>query len=259
MTATVQPLWAEVLNEPLRSANRNPLVQIHGLPVAQSAQVTADGKWNAALTTEASNNFAVENRGDESIILDGETYRADLNWRYGLGAFEVGLNLPVISHQAGGMDGFIEDWHDAFNLPEGDRIDYPKDQLRYAYQQGDQVLLDMQDNGEGLGDVSLAFGYQLSDSAQRRWALRGGVKFATGEHEKLRGSDAQDAYLSLHLSEQSLYADSGISWHASLGSLWLGDGEVLSQQQKEQVWFGSTTLAWAYSPKIGRASCRERV
>ena len=247
-SSVVEPLWAEQLNEPFRTVNRNPLVQVYGLPVAQSAHITADEQMNAALTLEASNNFAVNQRGSELIYLDGETYRADLNWRYGIGDFEIGLSLPLISHQAGGMDGFIEDWHDAFNLPEGDRIDYPKDELRYAYSQGGILALDMQDNGEGLGDASLALGYQLSATEQRSWALRAGIKLATGEVENLRGSDAQDAYLSLHLSEHSLYADHGISWHASVGSLWLGDGEVLPALQRDQVWFGSTTLAWAYTP-----------
>ncbi|MGK0441617.1 MAG: hypothetical protein ACJA0N_001418 [Pseudohongiellaceae bacterium] len=242
---------ASEIDEPFRSANRNPLVQIYGLPAAQSAYVTGAGNFNAALNLEASNNFAIENRGNEAIFMDGETYRAELNWRYGLSdRIELGLTVPFISHQNGGMDGFIEDWHDTFGLPDGDRIDYPKGQLRYQYQQGDEILLDMQQNGEGIGDVTLAAAIQLAESDSRRWALRVGVKFATGDEQRLRGSDANDQFVSLHLSDNSLAADYGVNFHLSAGSLWLGDGEILSELQEEQVWFGSSTLSWAYSDTV---------
>ena len=241
---------ANDINDPFRSANRNPLVQVHGLPVAQSAQLTADGRFNAALNLEASNNFVVDEKGDESIFLDGETYRADLNWRYGIKRFEIGLTVPVISHQGGGSDSFIEEWHDLFGFPEGDRVDYPKDQLRYVYQQGDELLLDMSSNGEGIGDVSLSLAYQLAQTEQQSWALRAGAKFATGEVERLRGSDANDAYLSLHFSQASLGSKENLALHLSGGVLWLGDGEVLSDAQEDEVLFGSSTLAWSYSNSI---------
>ncbi|WP_339669059.1 DUF3187 family protein [Dasania marina] len=235
------------LDQPFLSANRNPLVQIHGLPDAQSAKLTRSGYWQGAITAEVSNTFAAESRGDEAIILDGETYRSNLNWKYGVAqGWELGLTVPVISHQGGGVDGFIEDWHDAFGFPDGDRVDYPKDQLRYVYQNGEKVLLDMQDNGEGLGDVSLAVAYQLAKSARRSWAVRAGYKFATGDVDKLRGSDAADSYISLHLTDRTLKDDYGINFHLSGGLLNLGDGEVLAQQQEDQVWFGSTTVSWDF-------------
>ncbi|MCR8922509.1 DUF3187 family protein [Dasania sp. GY-MA-18] len=239
------------LDQPFLSANRNPLVQIHGLPDAQSAKLTRSGYWQGALSAESSNTFVAESREGEAIILDGETYRSTLNWKYGLAkGWELGLSLPVISQQAGGMDGFIEGWHDTFGLPDGDRVDYPKDQLRYAYQNGEQVLLDMQDNGEGLGDVSLSLAYQLAKNTRRSWAVRAGYKFATGNVDRLRGSDAADSYISLHLSDRSLKEAYGINFHLSGGLLNLGDGEVLAQQQEDQVWFGSTTLSWAYSESL---------
>ncbi|WP_019528460.1 DUF3187 family protein [Dasania marina] len=239
------------LDQPFLSANRNPLVQIHGLPDAQSAKLTRSGYWQGALSAENSNTFVVESRGDEAITLDGETYRSTLNWKYGLAqGWELGLSLPVISHQGGALDGFIEDWHDAFGLPDGDRVNYPQDQLRYAYQNGEQVLLDMQDNGQGLGDVTLAAAYQIAKNAQRSWALRAGYKFSTGSVDRLRGSDAADSYISLHLTDRTLKDDYGINFHLSGGLLNLGDGEVLAQQQEDQVWFGSTTLSWAYSESL---------
>lgn len=242
---------ANDINDPFRSANRNPFVQIYGLPVAQGASVTTQGKWQAAINLEASNNFAAEQSANEAIFIDGETYRADVSWRYGLlEGLDIGLSIPYISHKGGGIDKFIEDWHDLFGFPDGDRVDYERDQLRYAYQRNGQSYLDMSDRAEGKGDVSLSAAYQLSTAELRQWALRGGVKFATGDVETLHGSDANDSYLSLHVSDQHLLSDHKLVLHASAGALWLGDGDVLPEQQEDVVWFGSGTVSWAYSENV---------
>lgn len=246
-----QSLMASDNNEPFRSANRHPLIQIYGLPVAQSAQLTAKDKRNAALTVEASNTFIATQSGDEQLIIDGEGYRTDINWRYGLAdRWELALTVPYISHQAGGGDGFIESFHTTFGLPKGDRVDYPEDQLHYLYQQGGQSVLDVSDSGDGMGDVTFALGYQLSVMPQRQWAMRAGYKLATGEVKGLRGSDADDGYVSLHVSDQHWAGDNHVYLHASVGSLWLGDGAVLAAQQKSQVWFGSATVSWACTDTI---------
>lgn len=246
-----QPLLASDNNEPFRTANRHPLVQIYGLPVAQGAQLTSQAKLNAAFTVEASNTFIATQSGNEQLMIDGESYRSDINWRYGVAdGWELALTIPYISHQAGDGDGFIESWHSTFGLPKGDRIDYPEDQLHYYYQQGNQTALNVSDSGDGIGDVSVALGYQLSAATQQQWALRAGYKLATGEVKALRGSDADDAYLSLHVSDQHWAENHHLYLHANVGSLWLGDGEVLAAQQQHQVWFGSATISWAYSDTI---------
>ena len=252
----MSPYWlntsvASDINEPFRSANRHPLVQIYGLPEAESALISGLGKWNAGLTIEASNNFTVEQSGSESLAIDGETYRSELNWRYGLfEGVELGLAIPFISHQGGGGDEYIEDWHDIFGFPDGDRIRYPQDQLRYAYQRDGQVLLDMDKKAEGLGDISINVAYQLSAGDLRQWAIKAGVKLSTGDADYLHGSEADDTYVSLHMSDQHLLSDYNLVFHASGGALMLGDGKVLAEQQEDLVWFGSGTLSWVYSEKI---------
>ena len=39
----------------------------------------------------------------------------------------------MASRRRGTLDGFIDDWHDFFGLPEGTRPVLPRDQLNIAY------------------------------------------------------------------------------------------------------------------------------
>lgn len=245
IAAVSVPLCADTIDDPFRAGNRNPLVQIYGMPAAMSADINSAGNSSVAINADVANAFSVDDQGAESIMLDGESYRANLHWRYGvMDKLELGIDLPWISHQGGGLDGFIEDWHDTFSLPEGDRVDYPKDQLNYLYSDGRQTLA-LNERDRGWGDLSLSFGYQLSQTETSSWALRGGVKFATGDAEGLQGSEGTDGYLGLNFSHRGK-----LVWHASGGVLMLGDGEVLDSRREDWVGYGSGTLSWPLNDVI---------
>ena len=162
---------------------------------------------------------------------------------------ELGLDVPYVSHQAGRMDDFIESWHSLWGLPNGGREKYSQDKLSYRYSENGQVLADVSSNGDGLGDISLSVGYQLSASEVRHWALRGGVKLPTGDADSLRGSDSTDVYAGLNFSDHSL-ANSGLSFHASMGGLWMDEGEVLNDIREDWVLYGSGTVSWSLSPNV---------
>lgn len=238
------------ISDPYVTRNINPFVQVYGLPATQSARLTGWENFSGGITLEAANNFTTSKKGAESIFVDGESYRATLRWRYGVSeGLELGLDVPYVSHQAGRMDNFIESWHSAFGFPNGGREKFPQDQLSYRYSDNGQQLANVSRNGDGLGDVSLSVGYQLSASEVRHWALRGGVKLPTGDADNLRGSDSTDVYAGLNVSDHSL-ADSGLVFHASMGGLWMDEGEVLNDIRKDWVLYGSGTVSWLLSPKV---------
>ncbi|MGK0499653.1 MAG: hypothetical protein ACJAYG_001295 [Oceanicoccus sp.] len=249
----IAPGWvvADNLNQPYSSSNRNPFVQIYGLPAAQSAQLTSVDQQQFGLQWELSNNFTKSSVANEAIFIDGESNRINLQWRYGLRQrWEVGVDLPLLSHDSGSLDQFIEDWHDIWGLPDGDRPAYPRDKLRYSYQRDSQLLTDVDGSANGIGDLSFNAAYQLAESADRQWALRSALKLPTGDADKLLGSESTDLSLALHVSDQSLLQDYQLSFHVSAGLLWMDGGEVMTELREDIVVYGSSTLSWQFSNSV---------
>jgi hypothetical protein len=242
-----QPAAAAALDEPLALGNRQPLVQLHGLPAARSGEVLAAGASHWRLGLEVANNFTRSQHGGEVIELDGESRRFELGGRWGWGhGWEFGVQLPLIQHEGGGLDGFIEGWHDFWGLPDGDRPDYPRDRLRYRYQRDGRTLLDFHDGESGVGDLQLSAAYTLASGGAGDLALAATVNLPTGDAGKLTGAEATSVALTL-AGSRDLWR--GLAAHANAGVLWLERGAVLGSQQEERVWFGSAGLSWAVAER----------
>ena len=121
---------------PFRTVNQRPLVQIFGLPAETSATITPAGHLSFALTQDVASEYTVNSTSSEQIVLDGESYRWTLAARYGIGErFEAGLEIPYILYGGGFLDGFIEDWHSAFGMPQGGRDTAPQEPAEVCLQQ----------------------------------------------------------------------------------------------------------------------------
>lgn len=246
-----QAAQADSLNAPFATSNQNPFVQVYGLPATQSAELTAAGKFGADFLFDVSNNFAIGARHDEDVMIDGETYRANLRMRYGLtNKFELGVDIPFVSHNGGGLDSLIESWHDFWGLPDGGRPDYPRDQLDYSYRNNGQSLAAVTESQSGIGDVSLGLGYKLAANEKRQWALRTAVKLPTGDAGKLLGSESTDVAAGVYLTDYSLAQKYAVTWHASGGLLWLGSGQVLDDLRQDWVAYGSLNFSWQATPNF---------
>jgi len=233
---------------PFATNNQSPLIQIYGLPHAEPAAILENGQVSARLTLDVANNFTFLNTDTESVMLDGETYRSTLALRYGYNdRFEVGIDIPYVSHNGGFLDGFIENWHDTFGLPGGDRDKFPRDRLQYSYRRNNRQLLDLTDSSAGLGDLRMSAGWQLVEEAGERpgaASLRFSLKLPTGDSDKLLGSGGTDLAVSL-AGQREFPADIGrVAVFASLGALWTSDGDVLDQQRQNLAGFGSVELGW---------------
>jgi len=88
-----------------------------------------------------------------------------------------------------------------------------------------------------LEDLRLSLGYRINEDL----AWRSTLKLPTGDAAELTGSDAADLATGLYYSKR-LWP----RWifHGSAGVVLLGEGDVLRQQQRDALLYGSATLSW---------------
>lgn len=171
----------------LATTNEAALARSFALPaLGHPAPLPAGaGSWRFAL--DLSTEYVLEQEGGEDLLLDGETLSYSLG--YGRGWGERGdwsIEVPVLHVGGGFMDDIIENWHDAFGLPNGGRGDAPSDRYRYRYVRDGVTQLDVREGGTSLGDVRLSAGIQLREGLM----LRGQLKLPTGDEDRLTGGNA---------------------------------------------------------------------
>ena len=236
---------------PFYTFNQAPLISIYGLPYIGDAHVAAKGAGDFRLTADLANSYIRETSANasESIELDGESLRLTLSGHYGIGSqVELGIDIPFIIVGGGFLDQFLENYHHAFGFPSGGREDVPNNRILYKYQKNGVTLLDMEQSGEGLGDMRISAGWQVYRGAdnQSNLALRASLKLPTGDTNTLLGSGSTDI---------ALWAVGNTSWHLSLGQLKLfgaaggmgmTQGRILPDQQRSLVGFGA--MGMGFSP-----------
>lgn len=240
-TACSQSLQADdrgTAVDPIPTSNRIPFIATHGLPPARSAFLLPSGRTQISLHADAANTSIVDGQGAQSTIIDGETHRLELAFRRGIGSgWEIGANLPVLRHSGGFLDRPIEEWHNIFGLPSGNRDRLPRNRLLFSQRNPDGRAFLLDSNAAGVGDLQLLVSRQLADGL----ALRTSLKLPTGDSGLLTGSGATSLSSSLHASGAFTQR---LHWHVSAGLLFSGSSEVLQSHAESTVAFGSTTLAW---------------
>jgi hypothetical protein len=236
------------LVQPYYSRNLNPFVQIYGLPAAEGAALVPKDSLEARLVLDVANNFTESVTAGEGIAIRGETYRAVLALRYGLGKkLEIGLDVPYIYHGQGNLNDFIREWHDTFGLSQGGRDEAIDDRLAYLYADNGKDLVSVEGSSSGLGDVILAAAIPLWSSGgenPRQLALRAALKVPTGSASDLLGSGSTDFSLRLSGEDRQTFSAARIACFGSLGVLLLTDGDVLSNRQRNAVGFGTVGFGW---------------
>jgi hypothetical protein len=227
---------------PFQTRNQNPLIQIFGLPAIGDARVLPPGKYAAGLYFDLANSYTVSGGVAESLLLDGESYRFNLILKGGLtDGFEAGIELPWLAYGGGTIDGFIEDWHQFFGLPNGGRNSAPNNRLRYQYTRNGLSRLDIRDAHSGIGDLMFTGGWQFYGDTKSPQAasLRAAVKVPTGDSATLIGSGSTD--LSLWAIGRSDYQLSfgRATLYGAVGGMYLTRGDVLPDLQANWVAFGS--------------------
>ena len=236
------------------SRNMNPFVHIYGIPAEEFGQVADPGTLQVRLHADAVSNFTVDETASESILLDGETYRVNTIASYGITEkWDVGLEVPYVSHSRGVFDFFIDDWHQFFGLPEGGRDTRPRQLLQYRYIKEGITRFNITRSTAGLGDVSLTTGYLLHDTfteneKKRTAVIRFWLKLPTGSADDLRGSGSVDVAAAISGRDAVSLSMLNVFVFGRFGCVYLGEGDVLDEMKKDAALFGGFGIGWRVRP-----------
>lgn len=236
---------------PFYTHDQSPLAELYGLPALQEARLLNAGEQRYRLVAELANNYTVGKAENEELLFDGETTRVVLDFAGHLGPrLEWGLQIPYVNHSPGVLDGLIRRWHDAFGLPQGGRERAPDERLDYHYVRNGETQFEQRLPSEGLGDIRLGGGWQLiqpREGQENALALRASVKFPTGDSMLLHGSGGTDLALWLSGAHGGYGLGVSGSVFAGVGMLLMERGDVLPEQQRQRVAFGSLGAgAWLH-------------
>ncbi len=232
--ALAAPAWA---GEFAPGGNGGTLARPFALPALGDAAVLPRGRSETRWTLDVTNEYVTEgNCAIECILLDGETARMRFSHRRGLGdGWDFSFELPMLDRGGGFLDGWIQDWHDAFDLPEGRRQLAPENLYRFHYERQGTVLLDETRGGTGVGDATVAVGRRLG----RTSTLRAMAKLPTGDEDALEGGTGGYALW----VERALALPPGWSGYLAAGASVNDRGGALAHLQKREVAFGGIGLA----------------
>jgi len=231
-----------VFPRPLPVNSQSPVVGIFGIPRAQGADLLGPGRMQWDATVDLTSHFEGGEIGDESIFFDGETARVAIQGRYGINEdWNVGVELPWVHHGPGFLDHFIIEWHDFWGFPQRGRDQVAEDEFTYRYDRGGETRLHIDSATGGPGDMIVSAQRNLWRGPASAGVLHTQLKLPTGEADKLTGSGAADAAAGLELSRR-WHRD----WHSMLrvGAVYLGEGEVLPELQRNWAAYGGLDLTW---------------
>ena len=171
-----------------------PLTGGFGLPgIEEGGTLLAPGKFRFGASFITASHAIVEQRGDETLILDGESARFSVDMRVGLtDEIEVGVEIPWVGHTSGNLDSLIDTWHDIFQLPEGSRDNRPQDVLEFTYVDDSGQVIDFTNSANGLGDIRIYAGFDIDSTDTHNRAFRVSAKLPTGDAGRFLGSGGFD-------------------------------------------------------------------
>ena len=240
------PLAAFSQSEPLQITNLSPLASLRAIPAQRSVDIVRGFSW--AASASLSNHFTMENEGEESLLLDGQTDALTLSLRYGLPQqWDVEVTVPWRHYSGGVTDNLISSWHRLFGLPDGNRHGYPTDALHYQLSQPehDRHLLR---SVSGLGDIHVAVSRPLLAIDGGQLGISAGVKTASGRASDWLGSGGTDTYALLRFSGQQL-GGRPLWWHGQVGGTLAGNSNLLGPHQRRSLWFAGLAAEWRFTPR----------
>ena len=234
--------------------NQHPFLHIYGLPPFQQAMLLERGKSDYTVALSIVNNAETRDTETESIVLDGESYFADFKYRRRVHErLEIGVDVPLVKHSRGVLDRFIYDWHDFWGISNSKRGP-PHNQLDYSYVNNGSPQQQIESSSFGIGDVQLSGAMPIiagDDAASRHVTLRFSVKLPTGDSDDVHGSGALDAALGVYAQQSRQLFGRDFSFLGFAGVLGMGDGDVLSQQQRNVVPYGGLAGTWHATARFG--------
>lgn len=203
-------------------------------------QFQADFNWGSSAL--------IQNDARERLLVDAETRELRLTAQGRLtDRLLLAVSVPYRSTNGGSLDGFIDNWHDFFSLPEGARRQLPKDRLHLSYLRDGVTQFDRQGSMSGLGDASIATGWQLRNTTNT--ALTGWmeIKLPTGSSSGLTGSEAFD--ISAMIAGEHRWSPRWLVF-GQAGITHLGGGDLLAAQQRTWVGTAMAGVSARFWPRV---------
>ena len=187
--------------------------------------------------------------GKTLFYYDGETVRLDLGWTLGLpGAWEVGVDVPVIRHAGGWADETISRFHSGVGVSDAGRDSAPSEAgaAIFLSTDGSYELTGDDLPGAVLGDVALRGRVRLPLPGPA-WAadLTVAVELPTGDTEQLAGSGEVDASLGFTVAWRHLRS----RWTFAAGYSHLGGLGSLPEVEISDVWTATAAYEVRMSPR----------
>lgn len=234
---------------PLRVVNLNPFFVPYGVPVSVGTRTMSPGSSQLTFAVDTASYLSSAASGSERLLLDGETYRTSFMLRRGFKpGWEYFLELSAVGHHGGLFDGFIEDWHDFFGLPQGGRDQVPRDRLALIYGDGAGTRVNLREDVFALGDLVLGVGYAVPEWPIENDGLtiRGNVKIPTGNAGSFAGLGRFSASFWAETSGALPWSVESRNWlyAATLGLLVAEPPKRLSSVGDPVIGFGRASVTW---------------
>lgn len=215
----------------------NPMLQPLFLP--SLLPLRSDDGWRIDHSVFVTNTFQQKQRGDESLIIDVENYRYELDISHRRNNWLTQLNIPLVANRSGDLDGLIEDWHDFFGFPQGKRDEFPADKINVQYTRDGVVAYSQTEPSSGVGDIAVSVGYQDAGGT----AYFAGIELPTGSATEFTGNEAVD--LAFWIT-RDVRINAEVNAFGMLGISFPGDDGNLKGLIVDRVWVAQLGLDYRF-------------
>jgi hypothetical protein len=223
----------------------NPLLSGYDLPALMPSSY--ESTQSLEVNFNLSNISLDQQSASEHAIADAELRRWQINYNRTINKqWSLRAELPYQNISGGSLDGFIEHFHSTFNLPGGNRKEWPRDRLLVDYSHN-ATHYHLDSAQSGLGDIALRAGWLFDNNQSHSTSLWFGLKLPTGNADHLIGSGSVDANVTL-AATQIINDDLQVFEQASVSLL--GTGSRMKHEQKHVVGSGVAGASWALTSKL---------
>ncbi len=189
---------------PLHVYAQSPLQALRMGILPRTPSTLARGQWQVRGGASWVNVWAEEEGSHE---LDYEMLQLTTAVAYGLSdKLELEVELSDRSRFGGGMDGFVQGFHDAFGVGQNGRDEVPRDRFHMAFTPEGQaaVTLDDGDRGSFSRSVQVSLQHNITCGTERLPAIAYSVtaRYELLERDQPTGGDELDLGVSVSLAQR---------------------------------------------------------
>lgn len=183
-----------------------------------------------------------------NVLLDLEMATFELQYRRVLAQdLELGIRVPFVSFSNGFMDGFLNNFHRAFNLPDYDRSERPRNEFAYEVRRNGQLVIRGASGGAGLGDIRLSLKKMLL-AGDPAVSISAGLELPTGNAHKGYGNGSLDADLAVMVDKQW---GSSLITYVNAGTIFPGDVRAEQTIKLKESFYAGGGLEYLLTPDLG--------